>query len=145
MVIIMRYITLCHYAMLLYMPSYHRGIFVGFGVLLCFSFPHLASSHTLGARQVWANGWGFLLRFAGQFGRIRMQCSSSSSSSSSRSRSRSRSNSTSRSRSRCRSRSSSSSRRPPPYQPPPPHTPLTHIRFTRYLQYFRHVGTSYEA
>ena len=34
---------------------------------------------------------------------------------------------------------------PPPYQPPPPYTPLTHIRFTRYLQYFRHVGTSYEA
>ena len=109
MVIIMRYITLCHYAMLLYMPSYHRGIFVGFGVLLCFSFPHLASSHTLGARQVWANGWGFLLRFAGQFGRIRMQCSS-------RSRSRSRSNSTSRSRSRSRSRSS----RPPPLPTTPP-------------------------
>ena len=41
--------------------------------------------------------------------------------------------------------SSSSSRRPPPTNHPPPHTPLTHIRFTRYLQYFRHVGTSYEA
>ena len=34
---------------------------------------------------------------------------------------------------------------PPPTNHPPPHTPLTHIRFTRYLQYFRHVGTSYEA
>ena len=43
------------------------------------------------------------------------------------------------------SSSSSSSRRPPPTNHPPPHTPLTHIRFTRYLQYFRHVGTSYEA
>ena len=43
------------------------------------------------------------------------------------------------------SNSSSSSRRPPPPTTPPPHTPLTHIRFTRYLQYFRHVATSYEA
>ena len=34
---------------------------------------------------------------------------------------------------------------PPPYQPPLLHTLLAHIRFTRYLQHFRHVGTSYEA
>ena len=34
-------------------------------------------------------------------------------------------------------------------EPPPPptllNTLLEHILFTRYLQYFRHVGTSYEA
>ena len=33
----------------------------------------------------------------------------------------------------------------PPYQPPLLHTLLAHIRFTRYLQHFRHVGKSYEA
>ena len=34
---------------------------------------------------------------------------------------------------------------PPPYPLPLLHTLLRHIRFTRYLQHFRHVGTSYEA
>ena len=33
----------------------------------------------------------------------------------------------------------------PPYQPPLLHTLFAHIRFSRYLQHFRHVGTSYEA
>ena len=33
----------------------------------------------------------------------------------------------------------------PHYQPPLLHTLFAHIRFTGYLQHFRHVGTSYEA
>ena len=33
----------------------------------------------------------------------------------------------------------------PPHPLPLLHTLLRHIRFTRYLQHFRHVGTSYEA
>ena len=72
-------------------------------------------------------------------------CSGSSSSSSSSSSCSCSSSSSSSSSSSGSGSSSSSSSRHPHYQPPLLHTLFAHIRFTRYLQHFRHVGTSYEA